>query len=354
MINFAKMFSDTDKMMMTRALQLARCGRGSASPNPMVGAVITDASGKITGEGFHRCWGGPHAEVNAVNSVADKETLHSSTIYVTLEPCSHFGKTPPCALLLRESGFRRVVVACTDPFKEVSGRGINMLREAGITVETGLMQKEAEALNRRFIFAHTRRRPYVLLKWAQTAGGMMAAPDGSPLAISTPLSAVMMHRERAAVDAILAGNNTLRTDNPSLTCRLWPSRRLRPVIMDFGGKLPAELEVRSNPQAITLSERMPLEEMLEHLYAVHGVTSLMVEGGPSLLTSFINKGLWQEMRVETSAITGEKGGPAAPAVPLSAFQESFECDGNIIYRRFSDEITVRFGISYLLKGVKNT
>ena len=188
---------ELDQSMMARALQLARLGRGHVSPNPMVGAVIVGANGRIIGEGFHRRYGGPHAEVNAVAAVGDRTLLRGATIYVTLEPCSHYGKTPPCASLLIESGFTRVVVGCTDPNPLVAGRGINLLRQAGIDVTVGVLEAECRQLNRRFMYAHENGMPWVMLKWAQTSDGRLAAASGEPrLLISTPFTTVLMHRER--------------------------------------------------------------------------------------------------------------------------------------------------------------
>ncbi|MDE6339807.1 MAG: bifunctional diaminohydroxyphosphoribosylaminopyrimidine deaminase/5-amino-6-(5-phosphoribosylamino)uracil reductase RibD, partial [Muribaculaceae bacterium] len=213
---------------MRRALELARNGAGFVSPNPMVGAVIVAPDGRIIGEGWHARYGGPHAEVNAVAAVRpeDEPLLPQSTIYVTLEPCSHYGKTPPCSKLLIEKKLKRVVIGMKDPFKEVQGRGIKMLRDAGIEVVENVLEDECRALNRRFITAHERKRPYVQLKWAESADGFIAAvsPEGKPVPVkfSTPETLVEMHRERALADAIMVGTNTLLADDPSLTSRLWP------------------------------------------------------------------------------------------------------------------------------------
>ena len=302
-----------DEKMMSRALQLARHGYGFVSPNPMVGAVVTDSHGRIVGEGYHRQWGGPHAEVNAIASVSDKSILPECTVYVTLEPCSHYGKTPPCAKLLTDCNVRRVVVGCPDPFKEVSGRGIRMLREAGIEVTEDVLRNECEALNRKFIYAHTHGRPYVMLKWAQTADGYIGLRESDknkPLQISTPVSRVFMHRIRAGYDAILTGTGTIISDNPSLTCRLWPSRRLRPIVLDYHSHIPKESTVLTNPDTIVLRHPEPLEAMLERLYREYGITSLLVEGGAQLLNSFLQEGLYQEIRIEKSSQLIGTGVPA--------------------------------------------
>lgn len=307
---------------MLRALELAEYGAGFVSPNPMVGAVIVASDGKIIGEGWHAKYGGPHAEVNAVASVRaeDQMLIPQSTIYVSLEPCSHYGKTPPCSKLLIEKGFRRVVVGMRDPFKEVSGRGIVMLRKAGIEVIENVLEKECRHLNRRFITAHTLHRPYIQLKWAQSADGYIAAinalGEGIPVKLSNPLTSVEMHRERAMADAILAGTNTIISDNPSLTTRLWPGKSPRPVIF-ASERIPADAEIlKHNP--IILSSRLPLEENMRLLYSEHGITSLMIEGGREILNSFISYGLFDSIRIETSADCLGHGIPA-PTLPANLY-----------------------------------
>lgn len=324
------METDFDIQMMRRALQLAEAGYGFTSPNPMVGAVITDSRGRIIGEGYHRVWGGPHAEVNAVASVRDKSLLPESTVYVTLEPCSHYGKTPPCAKLLVDSRVKRVVVGSADPFPEVSGRGITMLREAGIEVTEGVLAAECDELNRKFIYAHTRRRPYVLLKWAQSMDGFVADECHRPVTLSGPVSQVFMHRERAGYDAIMAGTHTLCSDNPSLTARLWPGRLLHPVVYDPHGHIPADCHVLSNPDTIVMDREMPLPEMLSALYSEHGVTSLMVEGGPTLLRSFLSQGLYQAIRVEVAPVRLGKG-VKAPEIPFPTGCVPRRCGDSDIY-----------------------
>lgn len=325
------MDKDFDIRMMRRALQLARMGYGFVSPNPMVGAVVTDDSGRVVGEGFHRKWGTPHAEVNAIASVINKSILPQCTVYVTLEPCAHYGKTPPCAKLLIDSDVKRVVIGCPDPFKEVSGRGTAMLRDAGIDVTENVCRDECEALNRKFIYAHTHRRPYVLLKWAQSADGFVAAADGSPIALSNAVSLVFMHRIRAGYDAIMTGTHTLNTDNPALTCRLWPHRLLRPVVFDTHGNVAADRQVLSNPDTIIIREPVTLSAMLDELYASYGVTSLMVEGGPTLLKSFIEEELWNEIRVEIAPCHLNEG-IKAPLLPAALPSRTEVCGGNqIVY-----------------------
>lgn len=271
-----------EEKYMHRALQLARLGEGLVSPNPMVGAVIAASDGRVIGEGYHHRYGGPHAEVNAINSVReeDRPLLKDSTIYVTLEPCSHYGKTPPCARLIIDTGIPRVVVGSADPFKEVAGRGIRMLRNAGIEVVEDVMREECDALNVRFLTAHRKQRPWIQLKWAESADGFMAGIDKEgipyPVKFSTPVSSVWMHRRRSMVDAIMVGKNTLEIDKPRLDCRYWP------------GEAPRRIEPRHD-----------LERQMKDLYK-EGVTSLMVEGGPTLLRSFIEAGLYDDVKIEIS------------------------------------------------------
>lgn len=309
----------TDERYMARALQLARQGEGHVSPNPMVGAVIV-ARGRIIGEGFHRRYGEGHAEVNAIASVApaDAPLLHESTVYVTLEPCSHYGKTPPCARLLIERGVRRVVVGTLDPFEKVAGRGVAMLREAGIKVLTGVLERECRHLNIRFITAHTRRRPWVMLKWAQDANGYMG--DGEPrVTFSTPETLRLMHRERSRVDAIMVGARTVALDNPSLDTRYWSGRSPLRVVLDEHLSI---MHIQPAPKLLTdgrptlvynairsdtigavefvrLDNCHDLDAILADLYT-RGITSLMVEGGPTVLRAFIDANLDDRRRIETA------------------------------------------------------
>lgn len=291
-----------DITYMQRALQLAALGEGAVSPNPMVGAVIT-ARGRIIGQGWHRRYGGPHAEVNAVADVAeaDLHLLPESTIYVTLEPCSHWGKTPPCSRLIIDKGIRRVVVGCEDPNPKVAGRGLRLLREAGKEVVCGVLEQECRHINRRFMTAHRRRRPWILLKFARTADGFIGTPEGFPsLRISTPLSQMWMHRERASVDAIMAGSRTVFIDDPRLDSRLWPGKD--PVAVSFASAASnPEARILSRPH-ILMPAGMSLDQFMSDLFENHSVTSLMVEGGRETLLSFINAGLYDELRIETSPL----------------------------------------------------
>lgn len=335
-----------DERYMRRALQLARQGAGHTSPNPMVGAVIVGPDGTIIGEGWHRKCGEAHAEVNAVASVADDALLKDSTIYVTLEPCSHYGKTPPCALLLIERGIPRVVVGCLDPFEKVSGRGVALLREAGIEVEVGVLEQECRDLNRRFMTAHTVGRPWVQLKWAQTADGYIALlPDAgeNPLHMSTPVTMCLMHRQRSLCDAIVVGASTARIDDPSLTTRYWPGRSPLRVVLSRNLSLPDNLKLLTDGQPTIVYNGMKNDTVgvveyvkmdtishrswLEDLYR-RGVTSVMVEGGTQVLQQMIDAGVWDEARIETSPRRVGRG-VAAPVIK-GDIVSSLDIDGNTI------------------------
>lgn len=312
-------FNESDYRYMRRALQLAAGSRGHTSPNPMVGAVIVAPGDIVIGEGWHRRFGEAHAEVNAVRSVrdSDRHLIPKSTIYVTLEPCSHYGKTPPCAKLLCDIGIGRVVIAAGDPNPKVSGRGTAMLREAGITVCEGLLAREAWELNRPFMTAHTLHRPFITLKWAQSADGFMdvrRTPDQSAAAFSTPLSAQIVHRRRALHDAIAVGAGTVLMDDPMLSVRLIEGRSPRPVIFDRSGRLTGgNATVFTRPETIIITGDRPLGEVLHTLYSDFGITSMLVEGGPSLLREFIDAGLWDEAYVETApCVLGQEGTAKAP------------------------------------------
>lgn len=290
-----------DQKYMSRALQLASLGAGHTSPNPMVGAVIVTDDDRIIGEGFHRSYGGPHAEVNAFSSIKpnDEKFIQDATMYVTLEPCSHWGKTPPCAALLCEKKIKRVVVGTVDPNPLVAGRGITMLREAGIEVNVNCLSEECKNLNVRFFTAHTLKRPWILLKWAEDEFGRTHIDNSDPLIISNPVTMAIMHAQRAKCDAILVGTNTILTDNPSLTTRLWPGNSPRPVVFD-------SMKWKRNKENFKLFERNPvildpkklLKENMELLFKEYGITSLMVEGGRKIIDSFIAENLYDFIRVE--------------------------------------------------------
>lgn len=325
-----------DERYMRRALQLAIGGREHAAPNPMVGAVVV-CDGRIIGEGFHRQCGGPHAEVNAIASVRRPELLARSTIYVTLEPCAHYGKTPPCAELIIRRRIPRVVVGCRDSFERVDGRGISMLRDAGVEVRVGVLEQECLDLNRRFFTFHQKHRPFVTLKWAESSDGMVdflrqSAADGAAARLSDATNQALVHRLRSRSDAILVGGRTALLDDPSLTTRHWPGPSPRRVVIDTRGDLAATLrlfparvyltatDARPDYEALpgttvcripkTATGGLPLQHILADL-AQQGVQSLVVEGGPSLHQAFLDQGLWDEIRVEHCPQRLGEGVPAA-------------------------------------------
>lgn len=298
---------------MHRCIQLARNGQQNAKPNPMVGAVIVSADGRIIGEGYHVRCGEGHAEVNAFASVCseDEPLLPGATMYVSLEPCSHYGKTPPCADLIIKKGVRRVVVGCIDEFAEVQGRGIQKLRDAGITVEVGVLEKECKELNRRFFTFHRDKRPYIILKWAQTANGFID-DHFKPVQISNDFTKMLSHKLRAEEDAILVGRVTEERDHPQLTVRDWRG---------------------PDPKRLVIDHSHPLN--LESLHA-HNIQSLIVEGGAQTLNSFLKKGLWDEIRVETNLSMAVAEGTRAPQLPANAIAIENQRYGDnqiVTYRR---------------------
>lgn len=330
---------------MHRALELAKLGAGKVSPNPMVGCVIVHKD-IIIGEGFHKEFGGPHAEVNAVQNVPDKKVLAQSTAYVTLEPCSHFGKTPPCADLLVSHGLRRVVIASGDPNPRVNGRGVAKMREAGIEVETGLLAEEADWLNRRFMTFHKLKRPYVILKWAQTADGYVARENFDSKWISNSYARQLVHKMRAEEDAILVGYNTALYDNPKLNVRDWSGKAPVRVILDLELQLPHthrlldnrmptlifnKLQDQKKDQThwIRIVEKRPYESLLEHLHE-RNIQSVIIEGGSKTLQQVIGNGYWDEAFIYQSK-TNFGSGISAPTIEgeLKSIENVFD---NILYR----------------------
>ena len=308
-----------DEKYMRRCLQLAVCGRDGARPNPMVGAVIV-ADGRIIGEGYHIRCGEAHAEVNAFASVQpdDDHLLSSATLYVSLEPCSHYGKTPPCADLIVRKKVRRVVVGCIDSYAEVQGRGVQKLREAGIDVTVGVLERECRWLNRRFFTFHREHRPYIILKWAQTADGFLDC-CGEPIAISTSFTQMLVHQLRATCDAILVGRVTDEREHPRLDVRHWNGR---------------------SPVRFVLSHQHPIEEILNTCHE-RKLQSLLVEGGRATLQSFLDAGLWDEVRVETGTMAAGKG-TVAPLLPAEAELVTEKTyDGNTVRTYSSSRLSQR-------------
>ena len=316
---------------MRRCIQLAMNGRQNAKPNPMVGAVIVSSEGRIIGEGYHVRCGEGHAEVNAFASVkpSDEALLPSSTLYVSLEPCSHYGRTPPCADLIIKKGVRRVIVGCVDPFAKVHGRGIRKLTDAGIDVTVGVLERECRELNRRFITFNERQRPYVMLKWCMTANGFID-DNFKPVTLSTPETQMLSHKLRAESDAILVGRVTSERDNPRLNVRLWSGPDPLRIVLDRNRPFCPEADF----------SRPVIPQLMTWLYG-KGVQSLIVEGGAKTLESFIEGGeWWDEIRVEESPVT-VTGGTPAPRLPANVRLTRRNAYGsNVIsyYRHTSDDV----------------
>ncbi len=339
-----------EEKYMRRCLQLARNGLGRTAPNPMVGAVIV-CGGRIIGEGYHVRCGGPHAEVNAIASVREPELLPQSTMYVSLEPCSHYGKTPPCADLIIEKRIPRVVVGCADPFAQVAGRGIEKLRQAGVEVVVGVCEAECRELNKRFITFHGKKRPYVTLKWAESADRFIdrlrTPGDGaSPVVFSTPATRQLVHKRRAEHQAILVGSRTARLDNPSLTVRDWDGPAPLRLVIDRSGMLPATLRLFDGPVPTRVYTAQPArvayaahsgvtcvalqegEEIIPQIFAdlhAQGIQSLLVEGGAQLHQAFIDASMWDEIIVERSPLHLGEGVPV-PVLPtdVTCSEETFD------------------------------
>lgn len=307
-----------DIKFMQRCLDLAQKAEGMTRPNPMVGSVIV-SGGLIIGEGYHINAGGPHAEVNAINAVRDKNLLGSSTLYVNLEPCSHTGKTPPCADLIISSGIRKVIIGTKDTSEKVSGRGIDMLKKAGLEVKTGILEQECRCINKRFFTFHEKKRPYIVLKWAQSSDGYLDTDrkektDQRPTWITGDVERVLVHRWRAVEQAILVGAGTVRADNPELNVRNWTGRDPVRLILSSSGQLEKESVLfRTNGTNIVFTNNAGAKitgavvvklddgkeascQIAEYLYNI-GIQSLMVEGGAKVLNHFIETGFWDEARI---------------------------------------------------------
>ncbi len=320
---------------LQRCIDLARLGAGSVSPNPMVGSVLV-CDDIIIGEGYHRVYGQAHAEVNAINQVFEthdnaKELLKRSTIYINLEPCSHFGKTPPCADLIISNEIPRAVIGCRDPFEQINGKGIEKLRNAGIEVIEDILTEQCVDLNKRFFTRIQKQRPYIILKWAQTADGFFAPADKSHKWISSQNAKQLVHRWRTEEDAVLVGKNTALADNPRLNSREWPGRDPIRIIIDRRLELPNNLNVFDqrqdtiifNEQKTDLVDRIKyleledfdnlLPQLIAYQLYLMDIQSMIVEGGAETLNLFIKAGLWDEARVFTSP-QNWKSGISAPTL----------------------------------------
>lgn len=328
-----------------RCLQLARLGEYYVAPNPMVGAVLVYHSKEqdiIMGEGWHERYGELHAEPNCIRNAQKNHPegidYKSCTLYVNLEPCSHFGKTPPCAELIIRTGIGRVVIGMLDPNPQVAGRGVKMLQDAGIQVQVGVLEKECQQLNKRFVCLHTQKRPYVILKWAQTADGFIdiIRENGSPLIISTPLTKQLVHQQRAENMAIMVGTRTALLDNPKLLNTRWSGRNPIRITLDRHHILPKDSNLFSNDApTIVYTENTEWTYILSDL-AKRNVHSILVEGGAILLQHIIDSGLYDEVHIEISQrklLTPEQTnthiGVKAPIYTIKS--EPKTIDGNLIY-----------------------
>lgn len=320
-----------DEFYIKRCIELAQKALGNTYPNPMVGSVIVH-NGKIIGEGYHRKAGEPHAEINAISSVRDKTLIPESTIYVSLEPCAHYGKTPPCALKIIELGFKKVVIGAMDSHDKVNGKGKKMIQDAGIEVVSGILEEACIALNKRFFTYHEKQRPYIILKWAESGDGFLDR-DFSPCPISNGLVNQLVHQMRADEHAILVGTRTALNDNPGLTVRNVNGKNPVRILIDFELKVPAHFnilnqeattlvinslkeEVQGNIHWIRVGKEDFLSELMKALYREQ-IQSVIIEGGRSILQQFIDAGLWDEAVVIRNHDLQLHNGTKAPAFNFS-------------------------------------
>ena len=337
-MNNSKFITQNSQIYLSRCLQLARLGEYYVAPNPMVGAVLvqhTDAGDVILGEGWHEQYGGPHAEPNclrnAENAHPEGIDYQQCTLYVNLEPCSHYGKTPPCSELIIRKGIKRVVVGMLDPNPQVAGRGVRMMRKAGIEVEVGVLEQECCELNKRFICLHEKHRPYVILKWAETADGYIdvrrevrsateanSENTSSPLVISTPLMKQFVHQQRAENMAIMVGTRTVLLDNPRLLTTHWSGRNPIRITLDRHGVLPAESKIFSDEApTIVYRDNTDWQFILQDM-AKRNIHSVLVEGGTTLLQHIIDSGIYDEVHIEVSDMPlpgTDKGEPMGVKAP---------------------------------------
>lgn len=336
---------------MLRCLELARKGAGNVSPNPMVGCVIVHR-GEIIGEGFHEKYGQAHAEVNAINSVENQELLKDSTLYVTLEPCAHHGLTPPCSDLIVQKQIPKVIIGTVDTYAEVAGKGIEKMKKAGINVEVGLLEKECREINKRFFTFHEKKRPFIILKWAQTSDGFIdtnRTSVGEPTWITGPKALTRVHRLRAEEDAIMVGTNTVLKDNPSLTTRHVKGKNPLRIVLDRRLRLPENLNLFDNSVPTLVINSLKNEkdgnttflqidfdgdiihQILDELFK-RRIQSLIVEGGRELIESFFRSGIWDEAYVFVGNKAFKQGIPAPTLPEQLVHYEKLEEDDLYIYK----------------------
>ncbi|MCF8225270.1 MAG: bifunctional diaminohydroxyphosphoribosylaminopyrimidine deaminase/5-amino-6-(5-phosphoribosylamino)uracil reductase RibD [Bacteroidales bacterium] len=341
---------------MRRCFELASHGLGLTRTNPLVGSVIVH-NGRIIGEGYHHEYGGPHAEVNAIRNVKDKSLLPESTIYINLEPCSHFGKTPPCSTLIRNHRIPRVVISNSDPFPSVSGKGIQALKNSGADVVVGVLGEEGAFLNRRFLLFHQQKRPYIILKWAETADGFIDIErnPGDPIGtnwITDEVARTLVHKWRSEEAGLMVGTNTILADNPKLNVRRWTGSSPLRITFDRNGKIPETAYIFDNSQdtlvftsvqekysgktsSILIDHEFSLEEILDELYGLK-IISVLVEGGQQLHNSFIGSGYWDEARVFKGSMLFSNG-VKAPVIDQQPAEEiQFEGSSLSIYFNHSN------------------
>ena len=344
---------NSDEYYMSRCIELAKKGIGRVAPNPMVGSVIVH-NGKIIGEGFHQKYGEWHAEVNAIDSVKDKSILNESTIYVNLEPCAHFGKTPPCASLIATHKIKRVVIGMIDPFAKVAGKGIEMIKQAGCEVKLGILQEESKELNRRFIVFHEKKRPYIILKWAETLDGYMDKlrtkdTPREPFWITNKLARRLVHKWRSEEAGIMVGTNTALKDNPSLNVRNWSGNHPTRFVLDRTNRLPLDLSMfdKQIPTVVFTEQKNEsqhnlsfvqvfaheniLSKVLEYAY-FNNIQSIIIEGGGQLLNDFIENDTWDEARI----FVGNKlfgRGIDAPKMSHLPIADEWIGDSRLLYYR---------------------
>ena len=325
------------ELYIRRCLQLAKLGEYYVAPNPMVGAVLVGSGDVILGEGWHMQYGGAHAEPNCLRNAEDNHPegidYKHCTLYINLEPCSHYGKTPPCAELIIDKGIGRVVIGCLDPNPQVAGQGVSMLKDAGIKVHVGILEDECRALNKRFICLHENRRPYVILKWAQTADGYIdeRRKSGNPLVISTPLMKQLVHQQRAENMAIMVGTRTVLMDNPRLLTTHWSGRNPIRVTMDRHRILSPDYNIfSSDSETIVYHDNTDWKTMLTDL-ASRNIHSVLVEGGATFLNSIIASQVYDEVHIEISNdYMGEgKLGVEAPHYKFTTRPQIF--DRHLVY-----------------------
>lgn len=342
------MANEMDEKYIRRTLELANKGRGMVSPNPMVGCVIVKDD-KIVSEGFHKKYGEAHAEVEAINAVEDKNLLNGATLYVNLEPCAHFGKTPPCADLIANYPFKKVVICNDDPNPLVAGKGIERIESAGIEVVKGVLSTEGREFNRRFFAYIEKKRPYIILKWAETADGFIAKEDFSSKWISNEHCRKLVHKWRSEEDAIMVGTNTVIYDNPKLNVRDWEGRDPIRIILDKNLRIPqtsfvfdktqrtifynsVKEEMIGNIEYTKIKEAISLSGFIVGDLYEKKIQSVMIEGGSRLLNEFIQTGLWDEIRIFKSKAVFEKGIESPGFAGKKVLSKMIEEDELCIYR----------------------